>query len=172
MATKPITCTGAAFAGLRNPYTGGPLVVKMIVRKDAEPLFFAPDTYDTASRRPTSKAAYDDWNRVDGVFGLRGTGRPVCAYTGEPLQYKSDEDSTWLVGGFNPTHMHKRDEFLRLASMRDGKPTREVAPLSQRVEPVKPDPAPISKSHEVQVTDAAMSEVGKLVKKARKGGAR
>ncbi len=170
MSTKPITCTGAAFTGLKNPYTGEPIVVKMVIRENAEPLFFAPDTYDTAKRQPSSKTAYENWNCVDGVFGLRGTGRPVCAYTGKPLQFKSDEDSCWFVGGFNPTHMHTRDEFLKFVTMRGGKPTREVAPLSQRVTPAKADPAPMPKSHEVQITDTAMSEVGKLVKKAREGG--
>lgn len=162
---KPIDCTGSAFRGLVNPYTGEPMKVKMVVRTGAEPLFFAPDTYDTAKRQPSSSAALDRWSRVDGIAGLRNSVPPKCAYTGGTLTFASDSDGAWFKGGFNPSHLHTRDEFLYKATMRDGKPSRP-APSSVRATPVAEDVK--VKSHAKDVSQAAIDLAGESVSKARK----
>jgi len=165
---KILECNGSAFRDLKNPYTGEKIVVKMMLREGKEPLFFAPDTYDTEMRQPSAKSAFDNWNRVDGVIGLRndGVSGVKCAYTGQPLVQKKDGQNFWFEGGFNPTHFFTRSEFLRLATMRDGKPTVEVPDDKPVEKPTEHAPAP--KFHETQITDAAMSAAIDLAKKAGK----
>lgn len=161
-----IDCNGSAFRNLKNPYTGAVMKVKMVVRPDAEPLFFAPAEYDTASRQPSARSAYDNWNRVDGVFGLKTGSRVTCAYTGQLLSLSSDGESHWLEGGFNPTRLHTRDEFLKFATMRDGRPTApSPIPSTTRVDKVDEEP-PMPTKHEVTCTDAAMDAALELAEKA------
>lgn len=165
MATRKIVCTGDAFRGLVNPYTGQPMKVVMVVRPDAVPLYFAPDTYDTASEQPSARAAFENWNRVDGVGGLRRELR--CAYTGELLKPAHGGQNHWFEGGFNPTRLHTRHEFLKFATMRDGTVDPRYADPPSAVKPVAEEP-PMSKAHAVETTDAAAEAVESLVSK-RKG---
>lgn len=118
--------TAPVFRGLKNPYTGEPLKVKMLVPKSGAPLFFAPDAYSTTKRFPTRAEMVAAWNRVDGVGGMKD-GQPFrCAYTGEPLRPVSNGAEAWFEGGFDPTIFHRREEFLYYATMRDGKAVRPV----------------------------------------------
>lgn len=164
---KPIECTGAAFRGLKNPYTGEPMKVMMVVRTGGDPLFFAPDTYDTGRRAHSSREAYDLWTRVDGIGGRRTDVPPKCAYTGESLTYASDADGAWFNGGFNPTRLHTRDEFLTKARMRNGRSTDPIpTPMSSRATPVKDEPK--VKSHEKDISQTAVELAGETVSKIKK----
>ena len=161
---KPIDCNGSAFAGLKNPYTGERMHVKMLVREGAEPLFFAPGEYDTCNREPSARAAYDNWSRIDGVAGLRAGQAITCAYTGETLTPAKDGEQHWFVGGFNPSHLYPRDEFLYYATMRNGVATLPKPGKVARV--TRPEEhAPAPKGHEVECTDAAMEAAVELAKK-------
>lgn len=159
---KPIDCTGSAFADLKNPYSGERMMVKMIVREKGEPLFFAPDTYDTSTREPSARSLFDNWNRVDGVSGMRSGQKIVCAYTGEVLTKRQDGETHWFDGGFNPTRLHTRDDFLYFATMRNGVPTRERHPDRATKPDEKP---PASLTHETEITDEAMKAAEELAKK-------
>lgn len=159
-----VNCTGGAFSGIMNPYTGVEMEVKMVIRQGAEPLFFAPDTYDTSSPQPSAKAAYDNWNRADGVYGLR-SGQPMkCAYTGAVLGLAETDGSYSFTGGFNPTRLHSREDFLKYARMRDGVSTYTPAPA--KVESPR-ETAPAPKFHETEITDAAMDAALELAGKKR-----
>ena len=119
----PTKVTSDAFAKLKNPYTGEPMVVQMTVLPGREPMFNCPDTYSTGDTVfPTRDECLAAWDRKDGVAGLR-KGQPVrCAYTGELLALVFTELGWRFTGGFDPHLFYSRDEFLRLATMRDGKP--------------------------------------------------
>lgn len=115
-----VKVTSDLFKGLRNPYTGEPMEVEMTVNPGRDPLFRSPGTYSTGEVFATRDECLDAWNRKDGVAGLR-TGGPVkCAYTGAVLSFVKTTTGWRLSGGFDPHMFHSRDEFLRLATMRDG----------------------------------------------------
>lgn len=142
MLTEPVdvVCTAPEFKALRCPYTGDPLEVRMLVVPGSPPRFHAPDAYSPAIPRPTPDEAYRLWNRVDGVEGLK-SGKPVtCAYTGKVLSATSGPDGHAFAGGFDPRMFHSREDFLRLASSRDGVTSWEGT--DARVEAVPPDMSP------------------------------
>ena len=119
MTTK---VTSDAFAKLKNPYTGEPLAVQMTVVPGRDPMFSCPDTYSTADVYPSKEECIAAWDRKGGVSGLR-TNQPIrCAYTGEALVLVKTALGWRFSGGFDPHMFYSRDEFLRLATMMDGKP--------------------------------------------------
>lgn len=133
-----VEVTSDVFSGLKNPYTGSQMVVQMTVNPGMDPLFRSPDTYSTADAYPTRDECLAAWDRKNGVAGLR-TGQPVrCAYTGEALSFVSTELGWRFSGGFDPHMFHTRDEFLRLATMRDGKPGYVPPEARTRVTSVPP----------------------------------
>ena len=112
--------TAPAFRGIKNPYTGEPVKVRMLVPKTGKPLFFAPDDYSVRDRYPTRREAVFAWNRVDGVGGMKDNQPFRCAYTGETLRPVSNGAQAWFEGGFDPHLLRSREEFLYYATMRDG----------------------------------------------------
>lgn len=119
MTTK---VTSDDFAKLKNPYTGEPLAVQMTVVPGRDPMFSCPDTYSTADVYPSKEECITAWDRKGGVSGLR-TNQPIrCAYTGEALALVKTALGWKFAGGFDPHMFYSRDEFLRLATMRDGTP--------------------------------------------------
>ena len=119
MTTK---VTSDDFANLKNPYTGESLAVQMTIVPGRDPMFSCPDTYSTADVYPSKEECIVAWDRKDGVSGLR-TNQPIrCAYTGEALVPVKTALGWKFAGGFDPHMFYTRDEFLRLATMRDGKP--------------------------------------------------
>lgn len=158
-----IDCTGEDFRDLVNPYTGKPLRVKMMVAPS--PRFFCPDTYSTAVRFPTARAAYDAWARKDGISGAR-EGRVIkCAYTGETLVPRHDGAGYWFEGGFDPRMLRSRSEFLRLATMRDGKsPMAPEDEVHLGVVPPTPDRKPTG--HAPEITQEALDIAEGVAKRA------
>lgn len=150
-----VLCTADEFKALRCPYTGKPYDVYMLVVPGQAPKFHAPDAYSPSQPFESAEKAYRMWNRVDGVEGLK-TGRPIiCAYTGEMLAAASDRDGHWLVGGFDPRVFHSRADFLRLATMRDGKAVRDAE--DSRVEATPVDMTPVKKRQiDTDPTDEAV----------------
>ena len=141
-----VDCTGEAFRGIADPYTGEPLRVKMLVTKSS-PRFFAPAAYSPCVRYGTAKAAYDAWARKDGIAGAR-KGREIrCAYTGELLTPMHDETGYWFDGGFDPRRFWSREEFLRYARMRDGESPVPAGP-ADRVLPARTEPVPLARAAE------------------------
>lgn len=127
--------TAEKFRGLRNPYTGELMVVKMAVPDSGSPLFFAPDTFSHAKHWPTAKEAIDAWDCEDGVSGVKDRSCLVCPYTGKPLSVREDAAGFYLDGGFDPRRLMRDDEFVYYASMRGGKTDRpEPARSPCRVE--------------------------------------
>lgn len=156
-----VECDARAFSDLRNPYTGEPFKVVMLVTGAGEPLFRAEGSYSTADARPTSEQALSDWSRVDGVSGLRDISRLRCAYTGDPLGMSHDDEGFHLTGGFNPGQFRPREEFMYYATMRDGVPSR---PEPESVRAVYVQRAEVSakrkaKAGDVTVTQDAMDVV-------------
>ena len=135
MTTK---VTSEAFANLKNPYTGEPLAVQMTVVPGRDPMFSCPDTYSTADVYPSKKECIAAWDRKSGVSGLR-TNKPIrCAYTGEALALVKTALGWRFSGGFDPHMFYDRDEFLRLATMRDGVPGYVPPKTRMRVTSVPP----------------------------------
>lgn len=113
-------CSGPRFGAMKNPYTGEIIRVKMSTSSTGAIRFFAPDTYSPTNVYPTAKEAYRNWNRVNGVEGVKD-GKPiVCAYTGRPLHLVKTDDGFCYEGGFNIHLMYDRPTFLHFATMRDG----------------------------------------------------
>lgn len=113
-------CNAARFRGLKNPYTGEDVRVKMVVTKDGTSKFFAPDTYTPSEVFRTAADAFRHWNRANGVEGVK-SGKPVvCAYTGDPLKPVRTPDGYCYEGGFNPHMLYDRDTFIYYMRMRDG----------------------------------------------------
>ena len=135
MTTK---VTSEAFANLKNPYTGEPLAVQMTVVPGRDPMFSCPDTYSTADVCPSKEECIAAWDRKNGVSGLR-TNKPIrCAYTGEALALVKTALGWRFSGGFDPHMFYSRDEFLRLATMRDGVPGYVPPKIHMRVTSVPP----------------------------------
>lgn len=162
MANRVI-CDGAAFRGLRNPYTGEAVEVEMVIPAGGVPLFHsARRTYSTSDVFPTFEEARAAWDRKDGVSGLKGPSAPMtCAYTGEPLSPVRTPRGVYLTGGFDPNLLAPREEFL--AKMRGEKPRPPA-----RVEPVRRTQARRSRP-QAELTDGSMAVVEDA---ARKSGVR
>ena len=152
--TKTVECTGRAFRGLVNRYTGEPMKVFMLVSPDKAPRFFAPDAYDPSRTDfPTAQEAYSAWSRVNGIAGLR-KGAPVCAYTGEMLVPVQTPFGHRFRGGFSPTTPQSREAFL--AGLR-GVP----AEAETHVEPAPEEtPAPVSRETDLDAhVESAVREL-------------
>lgn len=162
-----VTVTSRDFDDVKNPYTGKTMVVKMIVGAGPDPLFHAPDEFSTSSLQKTTKDLYRLWGRVDGLEGLRN-GAPKCAYSGEPLTVRETEGMFYFEGGFDPKRFYTRDEFLYLATMRDGKPTRSKPGPSSRVTKPNDEVAPSEgqKRHAESVTPGVSQESIEAAEKA------
>ena len=164
--SQTVTCTGAAFKGLTNPYTGEPLVVKMITTKSGTPKFFAPKTYSTYTRFGSKKLAYDNWAKSEGIEGVR-KGQPiVCAYTGEQLVPKNDETGCYFDGGFDPRRFYTREEFLYYATMRNGvsKYAKPGEPKKVMIVREKPDRQILS--HEPPMLEGSLEIAEDAMKKS------
>lgn len=120
MATE-VLVTSEEFKKLKNPYTGLPMRVVMVVGSGSDPLFHAAkEEYSPSQEQESPKRCYDLWNRVDGVGGMKDRQLIRCAYTGEPLSLVHTETGCRYDGGFNPHMLYSREEFLYRASMRGG----------------------------------------------------
>lgn len=83
------------FLGLFDPYTGRPLEV--FITPTAQGLkYFAPDAYSPGTIVPKEQ-----------LCELH-----KCAYSGEPLTLVQDDEGWYYAGGFDPTEVHDREEFL------------------------------------------------------------
>lgn len=137
-----VDCSGPRFESLKNPFTGLTVRTKMSIATNGRIRFFAPDEYSPAKFFPSAREAYRQYNRVEGVEGLRAGQHIVCPYTGRPLSLEHTDDGYRYVGGFNPGLLVTREEWLYQASMRNGvsaypKPEgseARVAPVSRRAE--------------------------------------
>lgn len=156
-----VDCNGVSFKGIKNPYTGTPIDVKMVIADDGKVWYFAPDTYTTSDPQGSVAKAIELWSRVDGVTGRRDPAEAIkCAYTGEVLVPQEDGS---LLGGFDPTIFHTREDFLRLVNMRDGISTAKVS--SARVETVL-EKAPTPVSREPEYISGALEEAEDIIKKS------
>lgn len=128
-------CSGPRFGAMRNPYTGEVMRVKMSTSSTGRIRFFAPDTYSPTNVYPTAKEAYRNWNRENGVEGVKDGKEIVCAYTGRPMHLVRTPDGYCYEGGFNIHMMYDRPTFLYYATMRNGRSEYpEPVPEEPRVE--------------------------------------
>ena len=161
-----VKCSADRFRGIVNPYTGEPVEVKMVVRAQGAPLFFAPDTYSTSDFFPTAQQAIDMWDRVDGVGGMKPRTAMKCAYTGEDLHVEEVPGVGFhLVGGFNPKALVADEELLYRLTMRDGKATRPAPKAPARVAPAaeRAEHAPGEGDEALEPTDEAREVAEKVV---------
>lgn len=163
MRHNVIECTGTAFRGLTNRYTGEPAKVFMTLFPGRPPLFFA-DTYDPSKDMyPTGQEAHDAWSRKDGVAGLR-TGAPVCAYTGEPLVPVSTPAGHCFRGGFSPRTPQTREALFAGFAGRKAGPETHVEPAREE--------APAPRSHAPELDRPVEDAVRALVDGPKKKGRR
>ena len=166
-----VTCTSKDFAGLKNPYTGEDMVVKMMTCPDGRCLFAAPDTYSTAGFEAGPKEAYQRWATSEGFEGVR-VGKPIqCAYTGESLSIEKTESGVHYLGGFDPCMFRPRAEFLYYAWMRDGE-----SPFP-KPQPDTPVMSGTSAQHKVErqetkITQDAIDHASSAMEAARAKGAK
>lgn len=157
-------CTAEEFAAIVNPYTGDRIVTHLVMVGHV-PKFYAPDTYSPQSARcATAADAVSMWTRVDGVAGARDPARGIsCAYTGEPLKLCRDDRGWFLGGGFDPTILHPREEYLRCAKSRGRLPApapdARVEAVPERV------PAPLSRparelDRAIEAAESSLHAVG------------
>lgn len=145
MQSTDIKCTSHEFTNLTCPYTGKPLEVYMLVTPGRAPLFHVPNPpYTVAQPYESAEKAYEQWNRVDGVGGLK-TGKPVtCAYSGALLSVKRSDYGYYYEGGYDPRMFYERATFLKKITARDGVSPYDSAE-DTRIEAPPPDSEPIFK---------------------------
>lgn len=161
-----VTCTGRAFRGLRDPYTGEPLVVKMVALRTGEARFFAPGAYSPRERFATRAEAHARWMTAEGIEGVR-RGQPiVCAYTGERLVPAHDAAGFYFDGGFDPRVPRSRDEFLYYATMRGGVSRYERPGAPSRVSAVHERPDRQVLSHEAPMLEGSLERAEAAMKKS------
>jgi len=164
--SQTVTCTGSAFKGLTDPYTGKPMVVKMLSTKNGVPKFFAPQTYSTYTRFGSKKVAYDNWAKSEGIEGARDGQPIVCAYTGKQLVPKHDETGYYFDGGFDPRKFYTREEFLYYATMRNGVSKYDKPGEPSKVEVVKEKPDRQITSHEAPMLEGSLEIAEDAMKKS------
>lgn len=152
-----VKCNAYEFRDLKCPYTGAPLEVYMLVTPGRAPLFHVPNPpYTVAQPYATAEEAYDKWNRINNIGGLK-TGKPItCAYTGAFLSICKCDQGYYYTGGYDPRMFYDRATFLKKITARDGvSPYDEVE--ETRVEAVPPDTTPIFKrEYDTDPTDEAL----------------
>ena len=160
-----VLCTAPEFKALTCPYTGKPLEVYMLIFPGRAPMFHAPDAYAPAIPFPSVELAYRRWNRVGGIEGLKSDKPITCAYTGKVLAAASSPDGHYFTGGFDPRMFYPREEFLKLASSRDGVSAHEAGP-SERIEAAPPDMKPVKpREFDTDPTDEALHIAADVLQK-------
>ena len=146
-------CTGSVdFDGLVDAYTGKPLRVEMETTPRGV-MFRAPK-----ARSP--RCFYASMAEARRMLGpeLR------CKYTGEQLRPVDADGAVMFTGGFDPTRLAPKEEFLRFARSRGEAPA--PAPDPVHVAPVVHEPAPLSR--ETPVTQEAIDAMKELVTPKRR----
>lgn len=127
--------TQKVLRGLKCPYTGETVSVRVIAADGQEPRFFSPDAFDPSAPHPTVKALLDAAGRRDGVSGLLSPEKSlICPYTGKGMAIIKMPDGYCLTGGFSPSRpVPGAGYFAWLMKCRDGK-NPEPCPEKAKVE--------------------------------------
>lgn len=132
-------CTSRDFVGFKDPYTGAPLQVVLVVSKLGV-RYQVSGAYSLLTPYKTRSEAVSAWSRVDGIVGLRDPSNGFfCAYTGEPIVPYTDEEGHKFSGGFIPEQLRTRDEILKILNRVAGRVYAGSAP--QRVDAVPERPS-------------------------------
>lgn len=161
-----VKCNAPEFRDLTCPYTGKPLEVYMLVTPGCSPKFHVPNPpYTIAQPYETAEKAYEMWNRVNGVGGLKA-GQPItCAFTGKALTVHKCSSGYYYSGGFDPRMFYSRETFLKKITARDGVSPYDNADES-RIEAVPPDNKPIYKREfDTDPTDDALHLAEQVLQK-------
>lgn len=145
-------CTSRDFVGFKDPYTGEPLQVVIVVSRLGV-RYQVKGAYSLMTPYKTRAEAVSAWSRVDGVVGLRNpSGGFFCAYTGKPIVPYVDEEGHKFSGGFIPEQLRTRDEILKILNHTAGR--EYVGTNSQRVDAVTEQP-PLPRSQAPDINEYA-----------------
>lgn len=145
-------CTSRDFVGFKDPYTGTPLQVVLVVSKLGV-RYQVRGAYSLMTPYKTRSEAVSAWSRVDGVVGLRDPSNGFfCAYTGKPIAPYTDGEGHKFSGGFIPEQLRTRDEILKILNRVAG---RDYAGSAlQRVD-VVPERPPLPRSQAPDINEYA-----------------
>jgi hypothetical protein len=145
-------CTAKDFVGFRDPYTGGPIQVVLVV-SSLGVRYQVKGAYSLMTPYGKRSDAVAAWSRVGGVVGLRSPSEGFrCAYTGNVVTPYLDDEGHRFAGGFIPEQLRTRDELLRILNKMSGKEYRCTDPC--RVDPVR-ESAPMARSYAPDVHEYA-----------------
>ena len=160
-------CKSRVFDNAINPYTGKKMEVHLVTMKTGQVMFYAPGTYSTTNKFATSHDVIREWSRVNGVSGSRHPESGVrCAYTGEELTMNKDPETGeyWLSGGFDPTILHTREEFLYYVYMRDGNSPYKLEATEHVTKPE--EAVPMAKGHAPRELDGSIEAAEDAIHKS------
>lgn len=141
--------TNRFFHGLKCPYTGKPITVRVVAHGRRKPTYFSPDAYDPSIMNMSSEDLLQKASMRNGVIGVVQGDKLACPYTGEKLTLVRLGEGFALNGGFSPTSLHAdAAEFGRKLLTRKGKFTGDERLFAKGNiifsdrEPVETDPNP------------------------------
>jgi hypothetical protein len=119
--------TQSLFKGLKCPYTGKPITVRVVAHGNQAPMFFSPDAYDPAMPHTSATDLMEKVGTRNGIMGATsGKKSCVCPYTGHEMSLTATGSLFSFIGGFSPRSPHKdMYEFAKKLHMRDGKLTAD-----------------------------------------------
>lgn len=155
--------TNRYFNGLKCPYTGKPITVRVVAHGRRPPMYFSPDAYDPSLMNMSSADLLLKASMRNGVIGVVQGDKLSCPYTGEKLTLVRLGEGFMLTGGFSPASLHAdAAEFGRMLLTRNGKFTGDERLFAKGNiifadrEPVEKDPTPDAG----QLSGDAMEAVG------------
>lgn len=114
--------TNKFFKGLKCPYTGKPIIVRVVAHGSNAPMYFS-DAYDPSMPHHSIDELLSKVSSRDGIINAKRSGKErVCAYTGKEMALTATGNLFSFVGGFSPASLHKDPyELAKKLHMRDGK---------------------------------------------------
>jgi hypothetical protein len=119
--------TNSFFKGLKCPYTGKPITVKVVAHGNNPPMYFSPDAYDPTMPHRSIDELLTKVSTRDGVINSKRGGKERrCAYTGHEMALTATGNLFSFLGGFSPATLHKDPyEYAKKLHTRDGKLTAD-----------------------------------------------
>lgn len=160
--------TNRFFKGLKCPYTGKPVTVRVVAHGSHTPMYFSPDAYDPTMPHKSAADLLQKVSTRNGIIGAVAKDKErVCAYTGHEMALTATGNMFSFVGGFSPATLHKDPyAFARMLHTRNGVLVgKEKDFVKPSVEATSREPGEAAPKDVTAPSDEAQQEVEDLLKK-------
>lgn len=158
--------TNRFFKGLKCPYTGKKITVRVVAHGKHKPMYFSPDAYDPTMPHGSIKELLEKTSTRNGIIGYLPPGKErVCAYTGNALTLAETGSMFSFTGGFSPRTPNADPlAFARMLWTRNGKFTGDEKLFAKtRITTAEREPGEESSTPSTSPSDLALKTVEPII---------